>query len=142
MNKSEHDEMGWQSNDVGDGVRILYGVAGSGDKSVLLIRGYPETAIAWRRIVRPLVEQGFKVIAPDGRGAGVSSRSLHGYDKKYDGAGLLGRAPGYRGLEPVLIVGHDIALMIAYAFARKYFEPTRGLAVLEAPRPGTEGLIR
>jgi pimeloyl-ACP methyl ester carboxylesterase len=39
--------------------------------------------------------------------------------------------------KPALVVGHDIGLMIAYAFARKYPESTRGLAVLDAPLPGT-----
>lgn len=131
------NEMSWQSVDVGDGVRIRYGVAGNGDKPVLLIHGYPETAIAWRRIVGPLVEQGYKVIAPDVRGAGGSSRPLHGYDKSTmaQDCSVVLRDAGV--LERALIVGHDIGLMIAYAFARKYPESTRGLAVLDAPLPGT-----
>lgn len=137
MNESEDYEMNWCSVDVGGGVRIRYGVAGSGDKPVLLIHGYPETAIAWRRIVRPLVEQGYRVIAPDVRGAGGSSRPLHGYDKSTmaQDCSLVLQDAGV--LEPALIVGHDIGLMIAYAFARKYPESTRGLAVLDAPLPGT-----
>lgn len=136
MKQSERMEMCWQSVDVG-GVRIRYGVAGSGHKPVLLIHGYPETAIAWRKIVHPLVEQGYKVITPDVRGAGGSSRPLHGYDKSTmaQDCSVVLRDAGV--LEPALIVGHDIGLMIAYAFARKYPESTRGLAVLDAPLPGT-----
>jgi len=137
MKELEHIEMNWHSVDVGDGVRIRYGMAGSGDKPVMLIHGYPETAIAWRRMVRPLVEQGYKVIAPDVRGAGGSSRPLHGYDKSTmaQDCSVVLRDAGVSG--PALIVGHDIGLMIAYAFARKYPESTRGLAVLDAPLPGT-----
>lgn len=142
MKESEHIEMSWRSVDVGGGVRIRYGVAGSGHKPVLLIHGYPETAIAWRRIVRPLVEQGYKVIAPDVRGAGGSSRPLHGYDKSTmaQDCSVVLRDAGV--LEPALIVGHDIGLMIAYAFARKFPESTRGLAVLDAPLPGTAAFDR
>ncbi|MBI6666640.1 alpha/beta hydrolase [Pseudomonas syringae] len=137
MKEPEHIEMSWRSVDVGGGVRIRYGVAGTGHKPVLLIHGYPETAIAWRRIVRPLVEQGYKVIAPDVRGAGGSSRPLHGYDKSTmaQDCSVVLRDAGV--LERALIVGHDIGLMIAYAFARKYPESTRGIAVLDAPLPGT-----
>lgn len=137
MSDLKHVEMSWQSVDVGDGVRIRYGVAGTGQKPVLLIHGYPETAIAWRRIIGPLVEHGYKVIAPDVRGAGGSSRPLHGYDKSTmaQDCSVVLRDAGV--LEPVLIVGHDIGLMIAYAFARKYPESTRALAVLDAPLPGT-----
>lgn len=137
MNESEHVELSWRSVDVGSGVRIRYGVAGSGHKPVLLIHGYPETAIAWRRVISPLVEQGYKVIAPDVRGAGGSSRPLEGYDKRTMAQDCFLVLQDAGVAEPALIVGHDIGLMIAYAFARKYPESTRGLAVLDAPLPGT-----
>ncbi|WP_197420547.1 alpha/beta fold hydrolase [Sphingomonas sp. CCH5-D11] len=130
--------MDWRSADAGDGVRIRYGVAGEGPATMLLIHGYPETAIAWRKVVEPLVDAGFRVVAPDVRGAGGSSRPADGYDKRTlaaDCAAVLDDL----GIEaPVCVVGHDIGLMIAYAFARRFPERISHLAVLDAPLPGTD----
>lgn len=130
-------EMAWQAVDIADGVRIRYGSAGAGSRTMLLIHGWPETAIAWRKVVAPLARAGFRIITPDVRGAGGSSRPASGYDKAnlaadlahvLDHAGVSGHC---------IVVGHDIGAMIAYAFARRYPERTERLAVLDAAMPGT-----
>jgi pimeloyl-ACP methyl ester carboxylesterase len=129
--------MAWHSVEVSKGVRIRYGLAGVGTRTMLMIHGYPETAIAWRKIISPLVEDGFRVIAPDTRGAGGSSRPADGYDKltlAADCAAVLDHAGV---AAPVIVVGHDIGLMIAYAFAQRFPERTERLAVMDAPLPGT-----
>ncbi|PDT82215.1 alpha/beta hydrolase [Sinorhizobium sp. BJ1] len=134
----ELPQLGWRSVDTGGGVRIRYGVAGDGAATMLLIHGYPETAIAWRKLVGPLTAAGFRVVTPDVRGAGGSSRPLDGYDKltlAADCAAVLDDAD----IEgPVIVVGHDIGLMIAYAFARRFPKRTSHLAALDAPLPGTD----
>lgn len=53
-----HQEMTWHSVEVEEGVRIRYGVAGVGPETMLLIHGYPETAIAWRHVTPLLVDAG------------------------------------------------------------------------------------
>ena len=46
------------------------------------MHGYPQTWWSWRHVVGPLAAAGFRVIAPDYRGAGHSSKPPHGYDKR------------------------------------------------------------
>ncbi|WP_311972626.1 alpha/beta fold hydrolase [Bradyrhizobium agreste] len=61
-----------------------------------------------------LVDEGFRVIAPDYRGAGNSSRPSSGYDKRTMASDIY-RLP-YEHLKlssPVAMVGHDIGLMVA-----------------------------
>ncbi|MCJ2130674.1 alpha/beta fold hydrolase [Methylobacterium sp. E-045] len=127
----------WRSVVTDGDVRIRYGVVGSGPRTILLIHGYPETAIAWRKVVGPLAAAGLRVIAPDIRGAGGSSRPQHGYDKRTLAADCAAVLKDVGVDKPVIVVGHDIGLMIAYAFARRYPDRTERLVVMEAPLPGT-----
>src|SRR4030095_7164974 len=48
---------------------------------LLLLHGFPELAYSWRKVMLPLAEAGFHVIAPDQRGYG---RTI-GWDSNYDG---------------------------------------------------------
>src|SRR5438552_7079309 len=48
---------------------------------VLLLHGFPELAYSWRKIIAPLAEAGFHVVAPDQRGYGRTT----GWDPDYDG---------------------------------------------------------
>src|SRR5947208_17120060 len=48
---------------------------------VLLLHGFPELAYSWRKIIPPLAEAGFHVVAPDQRGYGRTT----GWDPDYDG---------------------------------------------------------
>ncbi|MEC0304923.1 alpha/beta fold hydrolase [Terribacillus saccharophilus] len=128
----------WRSVDVGDGVRIRYGLGGAGNKTVLLIHGYPETVHAWRKVVGPLMDSQCRIIALDVRGAGGSSRPMGGYDKATLAEDCL-KVLDHAGItEPVCVVGHDIGMMIAYAFAWKFPSRLDRLVVMESPLPGTK----
>src|SRR3981189_3895747 len=48
---------------------------------LLLLHGFPELAYSWRKIIGPLAEAGFHVVAPDQRGYGRTT----GWDPDYDG---------------------------------------------------------
>ena len=48
---------------------------------LLLLHGFPELAYSWRKIMLPLAEAGFHVVAPDQRGYGRTT----GWDADYDG---------------------------------------------------------
>lgn len=122
-----------------DGVRIHHWVAGPENGPVLLlIHGYPEISIAWRRTIEPLVAQGFRLVIPDLRGAGGSARPAGGYDKKTMAGDLAGVLDSLGVNHPVNVVGHDIGAMVAYAFARRFPERTERLAILASPVPGTD----
>jgi pimeloyl-ACP methyl ester carboxylesterase len=124
--------------DVEPGVRLHYVTAGEGDRTAVLLHGFPQTWYAWHRFMPRLAAAGFRVIAPDYRGAGNSSRPLGGYDKwtmAADIRGLLRDQLGVNG--PLVMIGHDIGLMVAYAYAARYREEVSHLAVMDAPLPGT-----
>jgi pimeloyl-ACP methyl ester carboxylesterase len=122
-----------RSADLGS-VRIHYLKAGSGKNTLILIHGFGDTSHMWT----PLFEEfgkDYTIIAPDMRGLGESSRPATGYDKKTIAADIheLVKSLGYQKID---LVGHDIGLMVAYAYAAQYPTDVRKLALLEAPIPG------
>ena len=56
------------------GVRMHYFDAGQGPAALVLLHGFPQTSWQWRHVIEPLATAGYRVIAPDYRGAGNSSR--------------------------------------------------------------------
>lgn len=48
---------------------------------MLLLHGFPELAYSWRRVMLPLAEAGYRVVAPDLRGYGRTT----GWDGRYHG---------------------------------------------------------
>jgi len=109
-----------------NGVRINYQVGGSGPV-VVLLHGYTQTSHMWIPLM-PLLATSHTVIAPDLRGIGGSERTPGGYDKKMMAKDIreLVHQLGYD--QPAALVGHDIGLMVAYAYAahrRRYSPNTR-----------------
>jgi pimeloyl-ACP methyl ester carboxylesterase len=64
------------------GLSLHYVSAGRGDRVIVLLHGFPQTWHEWRHLIPSFVEAGYRVVAPDYRGAGHSSRPLAGYDKR------------------------------------------------------------
>src|SRR4029077_2281633 len=62
-----------------DGTRFHYVTDGSGDP-VLLLPGWPESWIAWRKVLPLLVKAGRSVVILDPRGFGESDKPAGGYD--------------------------------------------------------------
>ncbi|HUO01081.1 MAG TPA: alpha/beta hydrolase [Bradyrhizobium sp.] len=124
--------------DIEPGVRIHYVVSGQGSRTVVLLHGFPQTWWAWRHVIPKLSDAGFRVIAPDYRGAGHSSHPLSGYDKRSMAADIHQLLHKHLGLEePVALIGHDIGLMVAYAYAQAFRDEVTHLVVADAPLPGT-----
>lgn len=119
-------------------LRLHYVTSGEGQHTVVLLHGFPQTWWEWRRILPPLVNAGFRVVAPDYRGAGQSWRPKDGYDKLTIAHDLNRLLRDHLHItERVAIVGHDIGLMIAYAYAQAYRDTVSHLAIVDAPLPGT-----
>ena len=116
-----------------NGIRLYYLAAGSGDPLVLL-HGFPETSYAWRKVIPSLAEH-FRVIAPDLRGCGASDRPDHGYDKRTV-AEDVHQLVEQLGLGPINLVGHDVGMMVAYAYAASFRNEVKKLALMEAALPG------
>jgi pimeloyl-ACP methyl ester carboxylesterase/uncharacterized RmlC-like cupin family protein len=116
-----------------NGVRMHYLFAGSGDP-VILLHGYAQNSHMWRPLMAALAGT-HTVIAPDLRGFGQSSKPDAGYDKRTlaQDVQALARTLGHR---RVRIVGHDIGLMVAYAYAAQYPADVERIALMDAFLPG------
>ncbi|HEX7802622.1 MAG TPA: alpha/beta hydrolase [Pseudoxanthomonas sp.] len=118
-----------------NGVTLHYLQAGQSSQSpVVLLHGYAETSRMWRPLMLQLADR-HVVIAPDLRGAGSSSKPDGGYDKKNLAQDIhaLVKSLGY---PKVKIVGHDIGLMVAYAYAAQYPDEVESIVLMDAFLPG------
>ncbi len=102
-----------------DGVQFHYMSAGKGP-AVVLIHGYAETSLMWKPII-PLLAQRFTVIAPDLPGIGDSSIPADGMDMK-TAATRVHALIRSLGVQKAEVVGHDIGLMVAYAYAAQFLQ--------------------
>ena len=119
-----------------DNVQLHYLTAGHGP-GVLLLHGFAETSRMWRPLI-PLLAERFTVIAPDLPGIGDSS--IPG--DKIDMITSANRFHAFvhsLGIEKARVVGHDIGLMVAYAYATQFPAETEKLAVMDAFLPGVAG---
>src|SRR6266566_3030757 len=116
-----------------NGTRLHYLIGGKGSP-VVLMHGYAETSHMWLPIM-PLLAQRHTVIVPDLRGAGDSSRPEAGYDKKNMAVDIRDLTSSLK-FDHVTIVGHDIGLMVAYAYAAQFPQATDRLVLMDAFLPG------
>ena len=116
-----------------NGVRLHYRIAGTGPP-VVLLHGYTQTGHMWHPIVPPLSAQR-TVIIPDLRGAGQSAKPESGYDKKTLAVDVHALTAAL-GFDRVAVVGHDIGLMVAYAYAAQFPAATERVVLMDAFLPG------
>lgn len=118
-----------------NGVTIHYVIGGVGDPLVL-IHGFGQNWYMWNRLL-PELSKHFTVIAPELRGVGESSKPEGGYDKKTMAVDIheLVKKLGYKSIR---LAGHDIGLMVAYAYAAQFPEEVKKLALMDAMLPGIE----
>jgi pimeloyl-ACP methyl ester carboxylesterase len=91
----------------------------------------------WRPII-PLLAGKFTVIAPDLPGIGDSEIPKNGLDMK-TAAILIHALARSLGVQRARVVGHDIGLMVAYAYAAQFPAETEKLVVMDAFLPGLAG---
>jgi pimeloyl-ACP methyl ester carboxylesterase len=125
-----------------NGVRLRVYDAGPPDAPlVILAHGFPELAFSWRHQIPVLAAAGYRVLAPDQRGYGGSSRPE--LVEAYDIAALTGDLVGLMdavGAERAAVVGHDWGAVVAWS--TPLLHPGRvaavaGLSVPPVPRPLT-----
>jgi pimeloyl-ACP methyl ester carboxylesterase len=119
---------------VGD-VDLHYVEAGAGNATpVILLHGFAQTSHMWLPLI-PKIDGDRKVIAVDLRGAGDSSKPAGGYDKKTMAEDIHALAQSL-GFKKVILVGHDIGLMVAYAYAAQHPDEVERIALMDAFLPG------
>lgn len=105
-------------------------------KPVILLHGFPEFWYSWRHQIPHLVENGFRVWAPDQRGYNESDKPNEISDYRmdelvWDVVGLINAA----GHDKAYVVGHDWGAIVAWWLALRQPQLIEKLAILNAPHP-------
>src|SRR5437764_1387517 len=100
-----------------DGSKLHYLTAGQGPPLILL-HGYAETSSMWLSLL-PVFAERFMVVAPDLPGIGDSDIPASGLDMQ-TAASRIHQLALSIGIEKASVVGHDIGLMVAYAYAAQF----------------------
>ena len=116
-----------------NGININYKIGGKGEP-LLLLHGYPQSHILWRKIA-PLFAENYTVICSDLRGYGdsdkpESDKSHLAYSKKYMGLDqneLMKKL----GFNEYFLVGHDRGGRVAHSMAIHYKENIKKISVLD-----------
>jgi len=116
-----------------DGLKLHYTTGGHGP-ALILLHGYAETSRMWTPIL-PLFGEKFTVIAPDLPGIGDSAIPTDGLDMKTAAMRIHALARSL-GVAKARVVGHDIGLMVAYAYAAQFPSEVEKLVVMDAFLPG------
>ena len=114
-------------------ININYKIGGKGEP-LLLLHGYPQSHILWRKIA-PLFAENYTVICPDLRGYGdsdkpESDKSHLAYSKKNMGLDqneLMKKL----GFNEYFLVGHDRGGRVAHRMAIDYKENIKKISVLD-----------
>lgn len=124
-----------------NGIVLNVAVAGDGP-AVVLLHGFPHTWRIWTRVIE-LLAPDYRVIAPDLRGFGHSTRTPNGYDVATMAADIEGLLDALQ-LDTAALVGIDAGTPVAVMVALRRPERVRRLAVMEAligALPGAEEFL-
>src|SRR5688500_2056321 len=124
-----------------DGVDLHLLEAGDDGPVVLLSHGFPELAYSWRHQLPALARAGYRVVAPDQRGYGRSSRpdDIEAYDIHHLVDDLRGVLDDL-GAERAVVVGHDWGSMVASHLALLHPDRVLGLVNMSVPHLGRGGV--
>lgn len=103
---------------------------------VVLLHGFPEASHGWRRQIGPLADAGFRVVAPDQRGIGRSSKpeGVANYRVHLLAADIVAIVRAL-GRERAQVVGHDWGGAVAWTLAMRHADVFERVAILDAPHP-------
>lgn len=117
------------------GTRLHFARAGSGDRLVMLLHGFPECWYSWRHQLLALSGD-YTVVAPDLRGYNLSDRpsdvSDYRVEKLADDVIAL---IGHLGFEKAAVIGHDWGAAIAWYIGLHHPEYLTKLGAFQVPPP-------
>ena len=116
-----------------DGNSIYYRMGGKGP-ALILLHGYAQTSRMWNGILPELANR-FTVIVPDLPGFGESDIPTSGLNI-VTAAQRLHTLAQSLGVQKARVVGHDIGLMVAYAYAAQFPNEVEKLVQMDAFLPG------
>jgi len=123
-----------------DGTRLRYIDAGRGP-AVVFLHGLGASMYVWRKTLGAVRAAGYRVVAFDNRGFGLSDKPPHGYDNAAY-ARLLAALMDSLHLADAVLVGHSMGGAIAAEAAIAWPDRVRGLALIgSAGLGGREPLL-
>jgi pimeloyl-ACP methyl ester carboxylesterase len=114
-------------------VKLHYLEEGDGDV-VVLLHGWPHTSHSWRHVI-PKLSPKYRVIAPDMRGLGDSSRPAAGYDNGAVAGDVIELLDSH-GVREFSLVGHDWGGPVAFAATLLARDRVKKLALVDAVLAG------
>lgn len=118
-------------------IEIVYADHGPEDGTpVLMLHGFPDSARLWRHQVKVLSDVGYRVIAPDLRGYGRSSKpeDVSAYAMSEMAGDVIG-VMDHAGIAEAHVVGHDWGGAIAWYLAIRNPDRVRSLVALSVGHP-------
>jgi pimeloyl-ACP methyl ester carboxylesterase len=131
--RDRHDDLRSRTLSI-RGVDLHLLEAGADGPVVLLAHGFPELAYSWRHQLPALARAGYRVVAPDQRGYGRSSRpeAVEAYDIHHLVGDLVAVLDDLQA-ERAFVVGHDWGSMVASHLALLHPDRVRGLVNMSVP---------
>lgn len=105
-----------------------------GGEVVVLLHGWPHTSHTWRHVI-PKLSKTYRIIAPDMRGLGDSSRPAHGYDNGTVASDVV-ELLDLLGVDTFHLVGHDWGGPVAFAATLLARDRVKKLALVDAVLAG------
>ncbi|MGF7234231.1 MAG: alpha/beta fold hydrolase [Frankia sp.] len=120
----------------GRGFRQAYVREGVGGVPLLCIHGWPESKRIWWRVIEPLADAGFEVIAPDLRGFGDSDVGPDGYhDVAAHSVDLHDLVVHGLGHERVVVCAGDLGGPVAQDLALRFPGLVERMVLFNCPLP-------
>jgi pimeloyl-ACP methyl ester carboxylesterase len=118
-----------------NGIHMHTTTTGQGP-TVLLLHGFPDTHIVWRKQVGVLAAAGFRVLAPDLRGYGRSDApgGIYDYTLEKLRADVLGLLDALK-IQKATLVGHDWGALIGWQLAALAPQRVERLVALSTGHP-------
>lgn len=128
------DEIEHRYIEVEEGVKLHLAETGSGSSVVVFLHGFPEIWYSWRHQMIAVAKAGFRAIAPDYRGYGLSDPPPQPENTTFshlinDLAAILHALT----ISKVFLVGKDFGAMVAYQFALLFPRRIFGVVTLGVP---------
>jgi haloacetate dehalogenase len=109
-------------------------VTGGSGPPLLLLHGYPETHLMWRKVAPRLANE-FTLVIPDLRGYGDSAKPPAGQDNETYSKRALAldqvETMAELGFEQFAVAGHDRGARVAHRLARDHAEQIERVALLD-----------
>lgn len=134
MNEESQRKINFDYAQIGS-VRLHYATAGSGDKLVILLHGFPEFWYSWRKQIVALSDD-YTIVAPDLRGFNLSDKpeATSAYDIEKVSDDVIGLIHHF-GREKAAVIGHDWGAAVAWNIAIKHPEVLWKVGAMQVPPP-------